>query len=137
MTPPLVARFPLVAWGWLGVVILGLAAFCDRAAADADMSFTVVSPAAADHPAPEITPVGTVVLRGNSAVANAEPPGAGTVANLSPAAPLPSLGWDRGYDIGGFDRTHFDTAGIDTSMDRNYDATGFDRRFDRGGLSHP
>jgi len=88
---------------------------------------------------PETAPGGTVVLRGNPQVSPnvVVPPPPGN----QPTTALPSRGgWDRNYDITGFDRRaydatgydrRYDTKGIDQSFNRNFDTTGFDRRFDR------
>jgi hypothetical protein len=86
---------------------------------------------------PETAPSDTVVLRGTpSANPNVGQPAPG---DRPTAGVLSRQGWDRHYDITGFDRRgydttgydrHYDTRGIDRSFDRNYDTTGLDRSFD-------
>jgi hypothetical protein len=92
---------------WMAVSLSAAVVSAPAVAADNGALLTVVAPNALDHPPPEATPGGTVVLRGSGpASPDIGPP----PAEAPTVSPRPE-GWDVGFDT-----------------------TGFDRRFDRSGL---
>jgi hypothetical protein len=125
------SSFSFIRWGVAATLLLATTAPWRPAAADT-VAVTVVSPAAPAERRflPEVTPAGTVVLRGSRPVAEAPPaalPARGQPPGIRPGAPPPELeGWDRDYDTNGIDR-HFDTSGLDRRSDGNYDTSGIDR----------
>jgi hypothetical protein len=97
--------------------------FCHlAAAADFVAPVVVVAPGNLDHPTTEVTPGGTVILRGSgSPKADANPPAPERILINDPAARLPtapSQGFDRNFDASGIHRN-------------------FDLNFDHHGLTQP
>jgi hypothetical protein len=110
-----------IACGCLTVALLGFGTLCAPAkAADVAAPVIVVSPSGASS---EITPAGTVVLRG-------APPQPIPVVPAAPTATLPGPlrleGWDNTYDTSGIDR-RYDTSGLVLRSAPTYDTTGIDR----------
>jgi len=107
----------------LTIALAGIAGLAGPAAAAERALPLLVTAPSADHPLPETTPGGTVILRGRSAGSSETGQhSAGSSANAAPPRAAPVTAWSRDYD------TRVDKSGLDT--------TGFDGNFDRSGL-HP
>jgi hypothetical protein len=120
---------------WLTIALIGIAAL-NNPAASAESGelpvLVVASPNSVDHPLPETTPGGTVVLRGSRPVSPAT--NQNSAANQSSAGsstsgaiprPIPATGLDRNYDTN-----------VDRGAGHDFDTTGINLNFDRTGL-HP
>jgi len=113
-------------WGFAAALLLAAAVPWRSAVADT-VTVTVVSPAATERRfLPEVTPAGTVVLRGNRPIAYERPPAAPPIRDRPSGIPAEIEGWAQYYNTNGLDR-HFDASGLDRRSDRNYDTRGIDR----------